>query len=580
MTILKEFYNNATRLIRVGARAQFIGASKENDIVALGKGIADVSAKLCQHAQGIEVQAIKYGDIRVNGAKIHECICAPGNRITIGDMVYIVEDMVEHSAQTIVQPVFDEFVRFSEAVGNERDLTTLLQKIITILLSALHAEEAFILTLDDRKVPRVFVSSNPAETTDRFSDTIVQEVLRNKSPLCIGNVLADNRFGAAQSIMDLNLSTVLCCPMMVAQQVLGVMYVGSKNPTVSFGDRDMAMMRLYALMAGMLIDHVGFIAQQNDIISQLSSHTADAGFIAGSHAMKKVLVDIDSVAGADITVLLTGETGTGKDVIAQRIHAKSSRASFPFIPVNCSSLKGELLESELFGHKKGSFTGATRDHDGLFVAASNGTLFLDEISEIELSLQAKLLRTLETGKVRAVGATSENPINVRIICATNRDLKSLAAEGLFRQDLYFRIDQFRIQLPPLRERGADIHLLAYFYLEKFRTLYPAKKITDFHPDSLKAMLFYEWPGNIRELSSAVHKAVLSSQSKFVELDLENGSQLQGVATLESATREFQSQLIMRTLSACSQNREEAAKTLGMSRATFFRYLAAMNEPTK
>jgi transcriptional regulator with PAS, ATPase and Fis domain len=241
--------------------------------------------------------------------------------------------------------------------------------------------------------------------------------------------------------------------------------------------------------------------------------------------------------------------------------------------VNCSSLRGELLESELFGYKKGAFTGAVSDRRGLFQAADKGTIFLDEVGEMDLNLQAKLLRVLESGMVRPVGGIEEERVDVRVLSATNRELQSLVDENKFREDLFFRLAQVTVPLPPLRERGEDILLLAYHFLEIFKAKYPHKEITDFHPDAIQSLMTHEWPGNVRELVNVVHRSVLTSNSPMVVLDMAVFKQK--FASLEEATRRFQKNYISRALAMNRGSKEEAASILGMSRSTFFRYLSQL-----
>jgi len=283
------------------------------------------------------------------------------------------------------------------------------------------------------------------------------------------------------------------------------------------------------------------------------------------------------VAVSDIAVLFHGETGSGKEMLAERLHRKSPRVGRPFVAVNCSALKSELLESELFGHKKGSFTGAVQDKAGLFTAAHGGTLFLDEIGDLDPGLQAKLLRALETGKIRPVGGTVEISVDVRVIAATHRDLQALIAEKGFREDLYYRLAQITLELPSLRERPDDIPLLAQSFLERFKVKYPGKDLRSFDPGSLAAMVIYAWPGNVRELLNAVHKAVLLSDGPLVKMEMGTGGKSAEPEFLgmDDATKRFQKQYLEKALALCGGNREQASKILGMSRSTFFRYLAEM-----
>jgi len=554
-----------------------VGASADNDIVIDGAGIPQIAAKIECAGSEYVFETIQPGPVRINGKKLKTARLVPGDKIEIGNAVFIFE-VAAASGETPGRTggnrgeFFATFSRFAGIAGTERDLKTLLRKIIEALFTVIGGTEAFIFVLDKNRTPVLFVASSESQDPDkRFSDTIVQEVLGTGSGVSIPNALSDPKFSTARSIADLKLESVLCCPIVVAGCTIGVIYVGSRKSSVSFTDNDLETLKIYALLAGMLINHVEFIAQQHDVLAKMTDLSGAEGVIAQCTPMKKVIEDVDSIAPSDIAVLLQGETGTGKDVMAQLIHRKSVRAGKPFVAVNCSSLHGPLLESELFGHKRGAFTGAVRDHDGLFMAASGGTIFLDEIGEMDVSLQPKLLRTLETGMIRPVGSSAETAVDARIICATNADLNQRVADGRFRQDLFYRLNQFAISLPPLRERGEDIELLAHFFLEKFRLEYPAKEVKGFLPESLKSAVFYDWPGNVRELANMVHKAVLSARGPLVSLEFRvtDGP----VMNLEEATNQFQKKIISRALALSKGNKEKTAELLGMSRSTFFRYLA-------
>lgn len=239
--------------------------------------------------------------------------------------------------------------------------------------------------------------------------------------------------------------------------------------------------------------------------------------IAESNQMKNILKQINIVANTDTTVALYGESGAGKDVIANLIHRHSNRSDRPLISVNCAAIPENLIESELFGYEKGSFTGANaKGKKGLFEVANNGTIFLDEIGEIPLSFQTKLLRALETNEIRRVGGTEEIKLDVRIICATNKNLEKLVEDGEFRDDLYYRFNVFPVTIPPLRERKADVIPLTEYFLEKLNLKYStSKKIS---PKFREQLLKYQWPGNIRELRNIVERAYVISP-KDLELDI-------------------------------------------------------------
>lgn len=250
---------------------------------------------------------------------------------------------------------------------------------------------------------------------------------------------------------------------------------------------------------------------------EIKTRQSPGNIIGDSPAMQDVFAHAEQVAGADATVLLTGETGTGKSVIARTIHDLSDRRDKLFVNVNCAALPSELVESELFGHEKGAFTGATAQRKGRFELADGGTLFLDEVGELAASAQAKLLRVLQDQEFERVGGTHTLKVNVRLIAATNRDLVKMVKDGVFRADLYYRLNVFPIRLPSLRERSSDILLLARYFLEKF-TRKMNKSIRDISPKASERLLHYPWPGNIRELQNVIERAAILARGSLLEID--------------------------------------------------------------
>ncbi len=229
--------------------------------------------------------------------------------------------------------------------------------------------------------------------------------------------------------------------------------------------------------------------------------------VGDTAAMQGIKRLIDTVAPTDATVMILGETGTGKELIARNLHDRSRRAGGPFVPVNCGALPENLVESELFGHRKGAFTGADTNRKGLFEVANGGTLFLDEVGELDKSVQVKLLRFLESGEIRRVGENDPFRVDVRVLCATNRDLRSMVADDTFREDLFYRLNAFEIALPPLRERRADVPLLARHLLRRYA---PKRGDDTLTPEFLEALVAHDWPGNIRELANAIERATIMS----------------------------------------------------------------------
>ncbi len=299
--------------------------------------------------------------------------------------------------------------------------------------------------------------------------------------------------------------------------------------------------------------------------------------VGQSEALKHVLQQIDRVAPTRATVLVTGETGTGKELVARAIHLHSRRASAPFVKVNCAAIPAELLESELFGHRKGAFTGATHDHRGKFLTAHGGTLFLDEIGELPLVSQAKLLQVLQDGTVDVVGESLPRQVDVRIVAATNRELGKMVQERSFRADLYHRLRVVEIQVPPLRERREDIALLARHFLKQFAQAYN-RQLIDFAPQAYLAMERYDWPGNVRELRNVVeHIAIFACGPVVSAIEVENALDTHGSDQPSPRFRSLKEELayqerkaILRALKATHYRIKEAAELLKIDRTSLFK----------
>lgn len=324
------------------------------------------------------------------------------------------------------------------------------------------------------------------------------------------------------------------------------------------------------------IEHSRISVENRELRRQLSEAAQKPGILGSSpaiHAMREIIA---TVAPTEATVLITGESGTGKELVAHALHAGSARAQKPLVTVNCAALAENLLESELFGHERGAFTGADRRRDGRFVQADGGTLFLDEIGEMPLPLQAKLLRALQQGEVQRVGADTALTVDVRVLAATNRDLREAVAQKRFREDLYFRLNVISIEVPPLRERREDVPLLAAHFLERFAAR-NRKSVRGFSPQALACLRRYGWPGNVRELENAVERAVILCMGDLIterELpaDVMAGGG-QGPCAGEPASLAglpldaVERRAIEETLRQTGDNKSEAARRLGITRAT-------------
>lgn len=298
------------------------------------------------------------------------------------------------------------------------------------------------------------------------------------------------------------------------------------------------------------------------------------GLIGTSPAMNHVMRDIRKIALVDAPVILSGESGTGKELAAQAIHRESERRDAPFLAVNCGAIPADLIQSVLFGHEKGAFTGAHRRHIGRIEAAHGGTVFLDEIGDLPLDLQVNLLRFLQESTIERLGGTETTHVNVRVIAASHIDLQDAVHNGRFREDLYYRLNVLRLCMPPLRERQCDIDSLAQHFFETFAKD-RNRNVRGFSQDALEAMRAYHWPGNVRELMNRVRRATIMCEHSLitpVELDLEMSEPLFSVRTLVAARGEAERCAIERSLQSCGNNISEAARQLGVARITLYRLL--------
>jgi DNA-binding NtrC family response regulator len=319
------------------------------------------------------------------------------------------------------------------------------------------------------------------------------------------------------------------------------------------------------------------VSEVYDLRRLLDERARFHNLVGDSAAMHLVYRQIRDLARAETTVVIRGETGTGKELVARAIHYTSARKSKPFIAVNCAGLTDSLVASQLFGHKRGAFTGAVADQTGFFEAANGGTLFLDEIGDIPLSVQTNLLRVLQEREITRLGETTPRPINVRVIAATHRDLEQEVAAGRFRQDLLYRICVTEVRLPPLRERREDIPLLVSWFLGQIHAAMetPAQEISQ---EAMHALIKYDWPGNVRELKSAVESAAIRCLGSVLQVE-DLPAQIAGLGAPEpvlDARREAERQRVREALEQTGGNRKAAARRLGVSRSTLYRWLDEMD----
>jgi two-component system response regulator AtoC len=343
-------------------------------------------------------------------------------------------------------------------------------------------------------------------------------------------------------------------------------------------------------LIGHALDHRKLVAENAELRRRLLDQTADSQILGKAPSMQRVMETIVSVADTDANVLIVGESGTGKELIANALHEQSRRKDGPWIKINCAALPKELIESELFGHMKGSFTGATTDKVGLLEEAHQGSLLLDEITEMPPDLQAKLLRVLEERVVRRLGSPKSVPVDFRLICSTNRAPEVALKEGQLRRDLYFRINTVTIAVPPLRERREDVPILVHAFLEHYRAKH-ARQVQEIEPEAYRRLLADSWPGNVRELQHAVERAVLVARTHEITIAdlpeaLQHGNGDPNAGTVapsevpSGSLEDIERASILKALDATRWNKQAAAVLLGLRRLTLYSKMRKHNIPQR
>jgi Nif-specific regulatory protein len=485
------------------------------------------------------------------------------------------------------------------AFGARLDLDELLPLILSRCREVLNAESVAVLLLDSQRAELDF--SYLSRETDEVGTRLVSvrvpaergiagAVLRSGDPVRIDDVQRDARFyPEVDRATGLTTRTLLCVPLKSRNETIGVVQVINRREGGVFDDDDLSLLtalggsisiaienaRLYAEVKG---DRERLQAQVGALRRDIARRDRFGEIVGSTPQMTEVFRLMESAAGSHISVLIHGETGTGKELVARGIHRASERADGPFIAINCAAFAESLLESELFGHRRGSFTGALQDKRGLFEAAGGGTIFLDEIGEMPTAMQAKLLRVLQESEIIVVGDTRPRKIDVRVISATNRNLEDEVKGRTFRQDLYYRVAAFPIALPPLRERREDIPVLAERILKSAAGRH-RKEIAGIEPATLDFLIEYDWPGNVRELENEIERAVaLARAGESIEpshlsakfnvagrlIDLVvDGTADDG--SLRASVGRYEAQLIRDALERNGGNQTRTAVELGLSR---------------
>jgi two-component system NtrC family response regulator len=484
----------------------------------------------------------------------------------------------------------------AETLTSAKGFVTVIKSILNSAIAATGLERGAILLLDDagKLEPAVCVGMEKDKAI--ISLSAVKRAVDAGEMTVICDAGADDALKEAQSIIAQNIKSTICMPLKSrSQKMLGVLYLDSRFSGVNRDNIDKDFLRMFSLFAASAIQtsqadqkeramseelaasrerdkyekQLKALEEENKRLVEQAGRTQVQNILGSSEPMQKMYSFIEKVAATEVTVLITGDTGTGKTLIAKAIHELSDRKAREFVTIDCVSIPSELLESELFGYERGAFTGAVAQKKGRIEIANGGTLFLDEIGDMSVNLQAKLLRFLQEKSFERVGGNKTLSLNVRVIAATNKDLRQAVAQKVFREDLYYRLSAVTLHAPPLRERGEDIIILANTFLDEARRQNNID-IKGFTPEAKNVILHYSWEGNVRQLKNVIQRAAILCNSKHIgpaDLGLEPASASPEGVTLKAAREEVDKKLIRQQLIAQKGNLSKTARCLGIDRST-------------
>ena len=582
----------APRLFSLDRRVVSFGAAPDNDVQLPGGGATAHHAHIVYERGSFTAAVTDTGaTISINGKRKRSAKLADGDVMQVGEHVlrFVLYDqgLAAPPARTFEgeSAYFRSLHRFAGRLMDAYKVEPLLEALLDELIDLTGADKAFLLLGEGQdaavRVARNIDRENLARASDMVSDTIVKRVFDLGEPLILADALSHTDFKTSHSVVNLKLCSVMCVPLRAQGRTLGLFYLGNDNAVNHFTQELLDVVGVFGSTAAQILANAIAREELEDHVKELEGQAEDRRFgeiIGACDAMRDIYKKITRVATTDISVLIEGETGTGKELVARAVHQRSNRASGPFVVINCGAIPENLLESELFGHVRGAFTGAVVTKDGKFQAADGGTLFLDELGEMPLSLQVKILRAIQEKTVLKVGDTRPQQVDIRIVAATNKHLQTEVREGRFREDLYYRLNVISLELPPLRERGDDIVLIAQYYLGRYGPELSSRDCT-LSREAMSAMRRWRWPGNIRELENRVKKAVVFCDSGVIrpdDLDL-GDDDLEPILSLADAREEWQREYINHVLALNDGNRTQTARVLDVDPRTIFRHLERERE---
>lgn len=535
----------------------------------------------------------------VNSIPVGERTLQHGDQIEIGNSLFVFTSHEEEWKQPEDLPGVDAFagkstislrmgdplqitpdshdltllLRISHSVNSVQNIKEMGEKLLELMFDSIPAQRAAIFLYVESTSEFNHVCSRwrkRGSDTVNVSRSLLMHVVENKAAFLANDILQNEQIKKTESLLAASPHSVICAPFALFDQVLGLLYLDTFDPQYKFDEHHLQLAGAIAGLAAPAIRNIqnyeAAIEASRNLRAELQM---DREIVGESSAIRKVYDFVRRTAPADSTILITGESGTGKELVARAIHANSPRTEFPFVAINCAALPESLLESELFGHEKGAFTGAILQKKGKLEAAEGGTIFLDEIGEMAVPLQAKLLRALQEREIERVGSTRPVKINIRIVAATNRDLQKGIQDGTFRQDLYYRLNVLTLRTPSLRDMREDIPLLARYFVSRFSKK-AGRPLHGISQEALQYLQHYDWPGNVRELENAIERAVVMGSSDLIlPEDFPNSitesepAGMRSAANYQDAVNKFKQELVLKAFEGTNSNYNEAATRLGV-----------------
>jgi two-component system, NtrC family, response regulator HydG len=545
----------------------------------------------------------------VNGSAVKETVLQHGDQISAGDSVFILllhneeevfsghllfdgepthataqlrlQDAVYLNPDNVVSDLpatsrlkqnLAALLKISSIVHSIRDLAELESHILGLLFEVIPAESGAILMVGAGGKPtHTFVHSRSQGHAEAISvsRTVTRQVVEERIAILGSNVPQNASLSSVKSILISNIRSLLCVPLAVHEKTTGCIYLQSTNPGTRFDQDHLQIATAIAGISAMSLENsrqMQWLEQENARLK--TEINLEHNMVGDSRRMKELYELLTKVAPADSTVLIEGESGTGKELVARAIHRNSARASQPFVTINCAAIPEGLLESELFGHEKGAFTGAGGQKKGKLEMADGGIAFLDEIGELAPALQVKLLRVLQEHEFERLGGTRSIPLDIRLIAATNKDLRAAIASDEFRQDLFYRLNVISIIVPPLRERAEDVPVLARYFTNKYGKKFGRPNV-HLSEDAVAYLTNYDWPGNVRELENTIQRTLVLSSGDVIGVEdlpeaiLEKVPPIPGAAKYHTAILELKKQLILKAFEEAEGSYTEAARRLGV-----------------